>query len=73
MSDKFDCPYCNKTIIEKNQNNILSKDIIIKSKLIFLNEDGNILGKCSSCKKLISLPLMFNEKDKFINSNIIDL
>lgn len=74
MNSKYKCPNCDKTIIENNQKNFLSKDLIIKSKLIFLNEDGKVLGKCSSCKKIISLPLDFSQSEQQINlKKVIDL
>ena len=72
--DKYECPNCNKTIIENNLKNFYSNDLIIKSKLIFLNEDGKVLGKCSSCKKIISLPLDFSKENNQINQKqVIDL
>lgn len=72
--NNYNCPNCNKTIIEKNNYNFLSEDIIIKSKLVFLNRDGKILCKCSSCKKIISLPLDFSKQESKINlKKIIDL
>lgn len=58
---KFDCPFCGKTLIESNQKSFSPRDLIIKSKLVFLNEDGKILCKCV-CKKVVSLPLNFNKK-----------
>lgn len=72
--EKYKCPNCDKTIIENNQSNFTSNDLIIKSKLIFLNEDGKVLCKCSSCKKVISLPLDFSKQNNQINSKeVIDL
>lgn len=71
--EKYNCPYCKKTILENNQNNI-SNDLIIKSKLVFLNEDGNILAKCTCCKKIIALPLDFSkQKMQITTQKIIDL
>ncbi len=70
--NKFECPSCQKTIIESNQNNFLSNDLIIKSKLIFLNEDGKVLCKCNSCKKIISLPLDFNKTTNKIEENKLE-
>jgi hypothetical protein len=75
MENKFECPHCNKTIIESNQKTLSSNDndLIIKSKLIFLNEDGKVLCKCS-CKKIISLPLDFcKSTDKIKENNLTDL
>jgi DNA-directed RNA polymerase subunit RPC12/RpoP len=71
--EKYKCPNCDKTIIENNQESF-TNDIIIKSKLVFLNEDGKILCKCSNCKKTISLPLDFClSKKEIILNQIIDL
>lgn len=58
--EPFKCPHCNKVIIEKNlKDETKPNDIIIKSRLVFLNEDGNVLCRCPDCKKIVGLPLNF--------------
>lgn len=69
MNKKYNCPHCDKTIIENNKNNFLNNDLIIKSNLVFLNEDGKVLCKCSGCKKTISLPLDYCKSTNKINEN----
>lgn len=60
----FKCPHCDKEVIANNlKQDEVNNDIVIKARLIFLNEDGNILCRCSNCKKIISLPLTFNSKE----------
>lgn len=71
---KYECPSCGNILIENNKNTFLINDLIIKSKLVFLNEDGKVLCKCSQCKKIISLPLDFYKSEKVIKqSTTIDL
>jgi len=60
------CPKCGKIIVEKNYNRITDKNRIIKSRLIFLNDDGTVMGRCLECKTIISLPFIFSK------STIID-
>jgi len=57
--DSFNCPKCNREII--SNNNLQKSGIVIKSKLVFLNEDGNILARCKNCKSIIPLPLIYNK------------
>ena len=61
--NEFKCPVCNKTIIENNlKNNKSENDLIIKSRLIFLNSDGEVLCRCLECKSMVGLPLEFIKK-----------
>ena len=71
----FLCPHCKHPIVEANNEEQAKKgDLIIKSRLVFLNDDGNILCKCLNCKKLTALPLSFlkNKKD-IVSKPLIDL
>lgn len=56
--EKFICPNCEKEIISKNS---IDDGIIIKSKLIFLNSNGETYCRCKNCKQVVSLPLIFNK------------
>lgn len=72
-SKTFECPSCKKVLMENNKKQFFDEDIIIKSKLIFLNEDGKVLCKCT-CKKIVALPLDFQKSIKTISlKKIIDL
>jgi hypothetical protein len=69
---KFECPHCNSNIVDDNKNK--AGDLIIKSRLVFLNEDGNILCRCQNCKKIVGLPLNFTKASKTIKeSPIVDI
>ena len=73
---KYDCPHCKKGIVESNSvdKNAKLNDLVIKSRLVFLNGDGNVLCKCGNCKKLIALPLSFSEKEKILQQRpLIDI
>lgn len=61
------CSHCGKVIITNNKEH--SGDIIIKSRLVFLNEDGNVLCRCLQCKKPTSLPLNFVKSSNSIKIN----
>lgn len=60
----FKCPHCGKGVIESNDRDdgAGKGDLVIKSRLVFLNDDGNVLARCAECKKVIALPLNFSEK-----------
>jgi len=65
----FKCPNCSHNIIvPNNKDDSNTGDVIIKSRLVFLNKDGNILCRCTNCKKLIGLPISFNNTDSSISS-----
>jgi len=68
---KFKCPNCEKSIIV--QSNVVQGDTIIKSRLVFLNKDKNVLCKCNNCKKIISLPLSFRKSTIEEKTKIIDI
>lgn len=65
----YNCPHCDKSIVVDNDKSLYRNkgDLIIKSKLTFLNEDGKVLCKCSGCRKIVALP--FDFKSKTINQN----
>jgi hypothetical protein len=65
MNEKFVCPDCGKTIIDINDKNFSKNDLIIKSRLIFLNDNGEVFCRCV-CKSIINLPLSFINKNKKI-------
>jgi len=71
----FECPHCKKQILENNVKQFKNTgDIVIKSRLVFLNEDGNVLCRCQQCKQVISLPLTFNkEEDSIQRKEVVDL
>ena len=65
----FECPHCNNNIVDNNKNR--TGDLIIKSRLVFLNEDGNIMCRCQKCKKVVGLPLNFVKSSKTIKDDRI--
>ena len=73
----FECPHCNKKIIEDNDRpGATGSDIVIKSRLVFLNDDGNILARCPECKEIVGLPLNFVKSSQTISpqeKKLIDL
>ena len=56
-NDQFKCPSCGKPIVEENENSV--NGMVIKSRLVFLNENGEVLCKCMQCKTVVALPLNF--------------
>lgn len=61
---KFECPHCKKEILTNNSGNETKNgDIVIRSRLVFLNSDGNILCRCLNCKKVVGLPLTFTSSE----------
>ena len=66
----YNCPHCGKSVIENNdrEDGAGKNDLVIKSRLVFLNEDGNVLARCPDCKKIIGLPLNFTETKNSINT-----
>jgi hypothetical protein len=74
-NNKFVCPECGKTIIEKNLKNITeADDLVIKSRLVFLNNNGEILCRCLECKHLTTLPLNFLPNNLSIQQTaVVDL
>lgn len=65
--NNFKCTNCNKDIIVKSGEPGNSSGLLLKSKLIFLNDNGEILCKCKSCKSIIALPFTFENIDTNIN------
>ena len=53
----FKCPNCNRDIVVVNKLEKSGKGLVIKNiKLVFLNDNGEILIKCSSCKEISTIP-----------------
>ena len=72
--EKFVCPSCKKVLIEKNINSTSKNNLVIKSRLVFLNETGEVLGRCLHCKKTVLFPLNFLSKSLVLEKKkIIDL
>ena len=70
----YKCPKCSKEIIADNKNDLTDNNIVIKSKLVFLNDDGNVMCRCPQCKKVVGLPLNFMKSSNSIQEKqIIDL
>jgi len=68
---KYKCSNCGKDIIV--QSNVIQGDMIIKSRLVFLNQDGNVLCRCTNCKKIVSLPLDFKKSTIVETKEVIDI
>ena len=70
----FECPVCHKPIISNNQNDMTkSGDLVIRSRLVFMNEDGNVLCRCSDCKNVVALPISFKVEGVKDGTKVIDL
>jgi len=68
----YKCPHCGSNIVDNS--NITSKEIVIKSRLVFLNNDGNVLGRCLKCKNVVALPLSFTKSSDILQvKEIIDI
>ena len=65
----FKCPNCESNIVDNNKNR--NGDLIIKSRLVFLNEDGNVMCRCQKCKRVVGLPLNFIKSSKTIKEKLI--
>ena len=65
MDQQYKCPKCGKQILEENEKD--NTGIIIKSRLVFLNENGEVLCKCLQCKTLVPLPLNFIKSSNTIS------
>ena len=63
--ESYNCPKCNKELISENK--LQKSGIVIKSKLVFLNGNGEILCRCKECKTVVPLPLIFNKYQNNIN------
>lgn len=68
IDNKYKCPECGKTIIENNIEN--QNNLIIKSRLVFLNENGEILCRCLDCKSIVNLPLNFMKSSQAIQQKV---
>lgn len=70
----FNCPICKKNIV---MNNGKGQDgIVLKSRLVLLNDDGKVMARCSGCKKIIGVPLKFNGSTETVQqkeNELIDL
>ena len=76
QKNEYNCPICGNPIVVKNTKSSFKtrNDIVIKSRLVFLNEDGNILCRCQKCKNVVALPLHFNKSLREISKKeIIDI
>lgn len=62
----YNCPKCNKEII--SENSLKKSGIVIKSKLVFLDDNGNTFCRCKECKEIVPLPLHFNKYQNNIKS-----
>jgi len=58
-SDSYNCPKCDKELLSKN--NIIKSGLVIKSKLVFLNPNGDVMCRCKRCKSVVALPILFNQ------------
>jgi hypothetical protein len=57
MND-YNCPKCNKTLIcENDKNEIKESGIILKSRLVFISDEGDLMCRCLNCKAIIELPM----------------
>jgi len=57
----FDCPVCNKPILEHNEKD--ENGFVIKSRLVFLDDKGHVLCKCFQCKNVVPLPLLMKSSE----------
>ena len=70
----FLCPSCGKEIISANkEDGSQAGDRVLKSRLVFLNNDGNLLCKCGECRKVVALPMAFAFNKEEPGIKIIDL
>jgi predicted RNA-binding Zn-ribbon protein involved in translation (DUF1610 family) len=68
--ERYECPNCQKEILQPiNKEKSKSDGTVIKSKLVFINEDGTVMGKCKSCKKIIPLPFNFKKNEQKENNS----
>jgi hypothetical protein len=49
------CPRCGKNLVSDNREGF--GGLVLKSRLTFIDDKGNILVRCAECKTLVSLPL----------------
>ena len=68
-TDNYRCPKCDRELISNN-NNLQKSGIVIKSKLVFLDDSGSIFCRCKDCKNIITLPLVFNKYQNSIQNNL---
>ena len=61
---KFECPECGKELVAADEG---SPGLVIKSKLVFLNDAGEVLCKCKKCKTISALPLTFKTENSSIS------
>lgn len=59
MELNYSCPHCKKKLVEGNKKTPDSSGLIIKSRLVFLNDNGQVLCKCVQCHNVVGLPLNF--------------
>jgi uncharacterized protein with PIN domain len=72
VENKTLCEHCKKELLSEISED--DKGLVIKSRLIFLNEDGQVFARCKNCKKLTTLPLTFTIKPSENNDKIsVDL
>ena len=69
---EFSCPNCKKEILvaaKKDPKDLgKSAGIVLKNiKLVFLNDDGEMMIKCKDCKVISSIPLNFKSEDSQIS------
>ena len=63
MND-YKCPKCGKTILTKNNEDaIYGQGIILKSRLVFIGDDGCVMARCLECKTILNLPVNLNIKN----------
>lgn len=57
---KYLCPICEKSVIEETNEDkklVMKSGHVIKSKIIFLNDDGSVNLKCKHCDSIIKIPV----------------
>ena len=58
--NEIKCNKCGKEILCKNMKE--EKGFVLKSRLVFINEDMTITGVCGRCKNIIKIPIAYKQK-----------
>lgn len=53
------CVNCGKELLADNGIEGHGSGLVLKSRLVFLNNDGQVLARCKNCKGLSPVPLTF--------------
>jgi len=57
LKSSYNCPQCGKEVLAQNNNEEPESGLVIKSKLTFIDENGDIMCRCKKCHNIINLPL----------------